>query len=467
MGDEGGTAEEKVAQHRSLANCLWPSSQEGGDQAGPMGGKDTTLSKMAADTTVTSFPYAGQARIASVLPPECMRFSLTEFKLLCAKYIPVNAQAKNGFKMFCRALDSIVRLSHEAWSRRVVMAAEPTLRQVLDRVYNGSDDAASGCGMKDTWTDHIIEGDGDEESTSIHLPSIPSEPVRTYLRELIGHVNYKISSVDSNQVFFASKHCNSSDSDDDEPCQPSVRVLAECVSVSVSSLALDSVSKCVAEVLKQLSKCHNSEDDTMATQLLFDLLVLQRTLCISRAVKDSSEGKRAQQLLVKSIDQCQDAIDPITIHLALPIIENCVAKYCSRRQLLSSFPLLVGEESVSAEGTQAEAKAVPVQRQVFFTRTPNEGSPGEKQQQRFNLLPLPSMHSTSSSHRMLLNAEDNAEIAEATAGKAGHKGSEGKAAGSPSGGGSSSMLSIGNSITGLTSYLTRSGASTTSLSGAK
>jgi hypothetical protein len=103
----------------SLSQCLWPSVEgdssststtSGSGSSGSSGtglAKPSTTTASAASatptassttTTLSSSPYAA-ARIVTVLPTGVLRFSLLEFSLLCAKYIPARAQASGAFKI--------------------------------------------------------------------------------------------------------------------------------------------------------------------------------------------------------------------------------------------------------------------------------------------------------------------------------------------------------------------------------
>ena len=461
VDDDTGTSEGRSLPHHTLAQCLWPRNP-------------SSLGNELSAAVISSSPLAGASRLSSILPADVIRFSLLEFKLLCSKYIPVAVQSQSSFRILHAALDNIIKLTHIAWARGIAQGIESVFSKSVSSRFIADDNQLNSVNYKESWVNHAIEDEGDSNA-SVILPTAPSIPMRDMMHSLLSFINTKMSSVDTYQKFFSFNGAEISHNETwvnvyGEP----VLCLVEYASVQIVDAVVAGIGRSVNALLQQLdARLVSSEintDDTAMIQILFDLLVFRKVFqCYA------TDDKNA--LIDKAVSFCNEHIDPIMVHLCAPLLESNAKKYCVRKKLLINLPTCGRKNIIENSGKATEDIDFSICRPLFSSpaKTANDlpQSDKEEKKQRFSLYPLPFMVSSMSGPGLKSSMMDeqhhesiiNGDVVDSqqTKGENG-KSSNGTGEESQKISGSTTMLSLGNSITGLTSYLTRSGGSTAALS---
>ncbi len=347
----------------------------------------------------------GAAPSRNLVPATAILFSLNDFKFLCAKYVSAQEQRENVDRVLCSSLDDIISQCHLMWAvgrRRLIESGlRPALAAALTRTAGSSNHYS----FKDSWTKCIFAAEGEDYKSSddaegsggggsdfMMIPSAPSAAMRGALRGITRHVHEKIYSVDTFQIY-----CGAAGGISCLARHVCSQLIAECLAV---------VSRCYREALDHylssssggdksfLSSPEGAPDDAVAMQLVFDLSSLLSVL--EGPGQPSEEGVLEVERCVAA---CKEAMDPVTAHLGLPLIQGKVQEFCRARRLIYNMSILGDNvtRSNSGSGSTVQVKS----RSYFAGGAANEtkdssakvDSSAQNRQQRFSLLPVPSMTS--------------------------------------------------------------------------
>ena len=376
----------------SSVSCLWPKGEH---------------SRAAHSRSSSS--TGGGATQRSLVPSSAILFSLNDFKFLCAKYVSAQEQSEHVDKVLCSSLDDIISQCHLMWAIGSRLLLEAALRPALAATLTRTCGSASHYGFKDSWLKCVFAGESEdnnklEEADSsggggsggsdfMMIPAAPSAAMRGALRDITKYMHEKIFSVDSFQIY-----CGAAGGITNLARHVCGQLITECLAVISKSYrdALDNY-RSSAGVDKSLgsSSDDGSPDDVVAMQLVFDL---SSALAVLECPGQMSAGALET---ARCIDACKEAMDPVTAHLGLPLIQGKVQEFCRTRRLIYNLSTLMtnGAESVTASASTAPAESrAYFAGSVYEPRDPLNRSESSvaTRQQRFALLPLPSLTSSSS-----------------------------------------------------------------------